>query len=358
MLTYFLAKRGYEILVITSTYLDGKLLKKTYFQKWDKTIFPARVVRHNTLKIERVHSPPLILFFPFMILFQKFDMLHVHGVGSFSTFLGMFMRLLFPNLRLILTADINKSTFLRIRKSPIYSRIMSLPLKVADAVVVFTDTEKGFLQEIGVNNTKIHVIPMSIRFEELSKIGKSLGSDKIVLGFLGKIQTIKGVHRLVKPMFRIVKEYPNQVKVIFAGPSQDDDYASSIINKLSKLPDFEYWGPLPMEKVDNFFRTCNIVFVPSLSESCGAVSLEAMAAGKCVIASNISPIDKFIEHGKSGFLVDDDEQFYEYARLLINNPKLLFKIGRNARKKVSHHSWGNIICKFESLYEYILETLK
>lgn len=358
MLMYHLAKRGYDILVISSTYLDGKLLKKTFFHKWDKNVSPARVFRCKTIKIERVYSQPLILFFPVTMFFQKFDLLHVHAVGSFSSFIGMLIRLLLRNVRLVLTADMNLSTFLRMKKSILYKRIMLLPLKVADAVIVFTNREKGFLVEIGTKERKIHVIPMGIRFDSLSRINNRLDSDEIVLGFLGKIKTVKGVHRLVEPLSHIMNEYPEKVKVIFAGPSQDMDYASSIIGRLSKFPNFEYWGPLPLWSVDNFFRRCDIVFVPSLSESCSAVSLEAMAAGKCVIASNISPIDEFIEHGKSGFLVDNVEQFYEYTRLLLNNPNLVRKIGRSARKKVACRSWVDVICKFESLYEHLLETVR
>ena len=64
MLTHLLAKRGYDVLAVSSTYLNGKLLKKSLFQKWDKTVYPARVVRAKTLKIQRVYSPPIILFFP------------------------------------------------------------------------------------------------------------------------------------------------------------------------------------------------------------------------------------------------------------------------------------------------------
>jgi len=358
MLTYLLAKKGYDVLAISSTYLDGKLVKKKFFYRWDKNVFPARVVRCKTIKIERVYSPPLILFFPVTMFFQKFSLIHVHGVGSFSSFTGMLARLLFRNVRLVLTADMDLSTFLRMKKSLLYKRIMSLPLKVADALIVFTNREKGFLVEIGMNERKIHVIPMGVRFDNLSRISNRLDSDEIVLGFLGKIQRVKGVHRLAEPILRIMDEYPQKVKVVFAGPSQDADYASSIIGRLSKFSNFEYWGPLPLGSVDNFFRRCDIVFVPSLSESFSAVSLEAMAAGKCVIASNISPINKFIEHGKSGFLVDNDEQFYEYTKLLLNNPNLLKKIGRSARKKVACHAWVEVICKFESIYEHLLETVR
>ena len=355
MLTYLLAKRGYNVLAISSTYLRGKLFKNNFFHKWDKRVFPARVVRAKTLKIQRIYSPPIILFFPFMFLFKKCDIIHVHGVGTFASFLGMLKRILFHNSKLIINADMNESTFLHIKRNPIYRNIMMLPFKVSDAVVVYTDREKDYLEKIGIDKNKIHLIPMSIRYEELSQIDNKLDSNEIALGFLGKMQQVKGVHRLIDPLSKIINEHPEKVKVIFAGPSEDLQYASSIISKLEKFSNFKYLGALPLEKVDDFFKTCNIVFVPSLSETCPAVPLEAMAAGRCVIASNISPLDKFIEHEKSGFLIDKDEQIYKYTRLLINNLDFITKIGNIARKKVAHHSQEDVICKYENLYEFLLD---
>lgn len=355
MLTYYLAKRGYNVLALSSTYLKGKLFKKSYFEKWDKRVFPAQVVRAKTIKIQRIYSPPIILFFPIVFLFKKCDIIHVHGVGTFASFLGMLKRLLTRNSKLIINADMNESTFLHIKRNSIYRNVMMLPFKVAEAIVVYTDREKNYLKQIGIPETKIHLIPMSIRFEELSQINNRLDSNKIVLGFLGKMQQVKGVHRLVDPLSRIIKEYPEQVTVIFAGPSEDSQYASNIIPKLEEFSNFKYLGPLPLEQVDNFFKICNIVFVPSLSETCPAVPLEAMAAGRCVIASNISPIDKFIEHGKSGFLVDKDEQIYGFTKLLLNNHNLITKIGNVARKKVAHHSQEDVICKYDELYSFLLD---
>ena len=358
MLTYLLAKRGYNVLAISSTYLKGKLFKKNYFKKWDKRVFPARVVRAKTIKIQRIYSPPIILFFPIVFLFKKCDIIHVHGVGTFASFLAMLKRLLTRNSKLIINADLNESTFLHIKRNIIYRTIMMLPFKLADAVVVYTDREKNYLEKIGINENKIHLIPMSIRFEELSQINNKLDSNQIILGFLGKMQQVKGVHRLVDPLSRIIKEYPEKVKVIFAGPSEDIQYASKIIPKLEEFSNFKYLGPLPLEKVDDFFKECNIVFVPSLSETCPAVPLEAMAAGRCVIASNISPLDKFIEHEKSGFLIDKDEQIYRYTKLLLDNNYLITKIGNLARKKVVHHSQEDVICKYDNLYSSLLDNRK
>jgi glycosyltransferase involved in cell wall biosynthesis len=355
MVAYLLAKRGCDVLVLSSTYSESKISGKKTFNRWDKNVFPARVARCRTIKIRRVYHPPLILFFPIKIFLHKFDIIHAHSVGTFSSFLGALVRILRHNVRFVLVADLNPTACLRREKSIMYKHIMSLPLKVADAIIVFTNQEKDFLTRTGINGKKIHVIPNGIRYDDLSKIRKSPNPSEIVLGFLGKMQRVKGVHRLVEPISRIMNEYTKKVKVIFAGPSADTDYASGIMGRLSKFPNFEYWGPLQLDSVDRFFRKCDIVFVPSLSEGYPATPFEAMAAGKCVITSNIFPINKFIEHGESGFLIDNDDQFYEYTKYLLDHPQFILSLGENARKKVVSLSWKNVITKYLEVYLKTLE---
>lgn len=308
-------------------------------------------MRCKTFKFPKAPSRPLIIFLPPRRLFKKFDILHVFAAGSFASFLGMLVRLLRPSVRFVLTTDLDISTCLRAKRSMIYKRVILLPMKIADAVVVCTHFEKNFLIELGIQKDKICIIPNGVRANELSCITSKIDRNELVIGFLGKIQPVKGVHRLIGPITRIVHEYLEKVRVIFAGSIQDERYSGGILKKMNELSSFEYWGSLLFDQVDKFYEECNIVLVPSLSEGFPNVPLEAMAAGKAVIASKIFPIDEMIEHGKTGFLVESDEEIYKYIKILLDNPNLIEYIGKNARKKAISYSWENTVAKYENVYK-------
>ena len=64
-------------------------------------------------------------------------------------------------------------------------------------------------------------------------------------------------------------------------------------------------GPQPHEVVLDAFRRSTVTVVPSLMhEAFGLVALEAMSAGRPVIASNIGGLPDIISDGKNGILVE------------------------------------------------------
>ena len=80
--------------------------------------------------------------------------------------------------------------------------------------------------------------------------------------------------------------------------------------------------------------------------------VEAMAAGKTVIASDINPHNEYIQSGLNGYLAKKDEDYYKYCKRLLNNPRLIQKIGPSARKSVKKYDWEKIGAKVEEIYEY------
>ena len=78
----------------------------------------------------------------------------------------------------------------------------------------------------------------------------------------------------------------------------------------------------------------DIVLVPSLNESFGRVAVEAMLAGRPVIASDLQGLREIIRHGVTGILVPpgDPLALADAIQQLATNPELRSSIARNARE--------------------------
>lgn len=172
----------------------------------------------------------------------------------------------------------------------------------------------------------------------------------VTIGYIGRFTHQKGIHRIIDIVIRLMNDYKD-VKIAFVG--QPSIEYENIINELEKHTGFKYLGFLP-SSID-FYSQVDIVLVPSLWESGSIVVLEAMAAGKVVIASNINPHTEYIEHGKTGFLANVDEDFYKYCIELIHNKELIQTIGRNANTKAKEYDWINVFSKTEEMYKSILK---
>jgi len=71
--------------------------------------------------------------------------------------------------------------------------------------------------------------------------------------------------------------------------------------------------------------------LPSLFEGMGRVVLEAMAAGKPIIASNVGGIPDLVRHGENGLLVPpgDHESLRQALVEILTQPELRRRMGRN-----------------------------
>jgi glycosyltransferase involved in cell wall biosynthesis len=101
----------------------------------------------------------------------------------------------------------------------------------------------------------------------------------------------------------------------------------------------------------------DIFVLPSLSEGSPFSLIEAMAAGKAIIASNIPAIREIVEDGKEALLFNPyiPEQLKEAILKLYHNPELRRKLGQNAEKKVKQYDINVVFPKIIEVYRARLE---
>jgi glycosyltransferase involved in cell wall biosynthesis len=116
--------------------------------------------------------------------------------------------------------------------------------------------------------------------------------------------------------------------IIGSGPLFDDAVARV---RLLRLADqIEFTGALPSDRVAEKYADCDVVVLPSFSEGVPVVLMEAMAAGRAVVATRVGGVPELVEHGRSGFLVSpgDAQQLAEAVERLAEDSPLIEQMGR------------------------------
>jgi phosphatidylinositol alpha-mannosyltransferase len=175
-------------------------------------------------------------------------------------------------------------------------------------------------------------------------------SDTFNILFVGRLEPRKGIRHLIKA-YKTFRKIAPKSKLIIAGSGLSSYYKAFVPSKIEDNVFFV--GPVPFDMIPRFYASADICVFPSTkSESFGIVLIEAMAAGKPVIASRIDGYCAVVEDGKNGILVepeDDDELARAMVELYFKND-VRRKLEEGGREKAREFDWTKIVDRITEFY--------
>ncbi|MCS4274572.1 MULTISPECIES: glycosyltransferase family 4 protein [Raoultella] len=143
-------------------------------------------------------------------------------------------------------------------------------------------------------NAKPFVIYNSIA--NITKSNKILNEQKIVLGFIGRVEKAKGIEFFLDEMIALKRDL-----IIKVAGKVEESYLVYLENKYKQL-NVEFIGLVDAEK---FYPSIDYTVVPSLwNEPMGRVVIESYAYGIPVLGSCRGGISEIVKQGETGFLFD------------------------------------------------------
>jgi len=125
-----------------------------------------------------------------------------------------------------------------------------------------------------------------------------------VVGFVGRLNTPKGVHAFIR-MVQIIKQTMNNVKFLIVGDGPMYKELEQFAEQLGVRNDILFMGF--RSDVRAIMSRLDVMVVPSIREPFGNVVIEAALARKVVVASCVDGIAETIIDGETGFLIDCTE---------------------------------------------------
>lgn len=187
------------------------------------------------------------------------------------------------------------------------------------------------------------------RFYEDFYVKKKLEERDTIIGYIGRLERIKGIKELVKAI-PIVVSHNKDIQFLIIG---DGDLRTEITLELSKYTDknVNVIGNVPRSEIPDFLNKLKLVILPSFYEGLPTILLEAMACGSPVLATNVGAVPDIIFNEKTGFLLESNspECIANSILKILKDPKI-YDISKNARVYVTQRydyastisSWKNI----------------
>ncbi|MDD5094663.1 MAG: glycosyltransferase family 4 protein [Dehalococcoidia bacterium] len=203
------------------------------------------------------------------------------------------------------------------------------------------------------------IIPNGINVERFSTPAKPLEEfkdGKINILFVGRMEDRKGFGHLLSAYRRVKAKNPNTRLIVVGPPSWARRKYETLVKTL-RLKDVVFSGYVTNNDLPRYYQTADIFCAPAIGlESFGIVLLEAMAASKPIVASDIGGYASVITRDSDGLLVKpgNAKAIAEAIDVLIDDPSLRHKLGANGREKAHEYDWIKVARRVMDYYEEML----
>ena len=225
----------------------------------------------------------------------------------------------------------------------------------AATVAVSGATRRIYSARLGISPDRFRVIPngISVSSGDPAPVRAELGlrdGEPLVLA-VGNVMSVKGHPVLVQAMAQFIgAEVP--WRLVIAGDERDA--APPIRALLAGTPVEDRVRLLGLrDDVPNLLAAADIFAMPSLSEGLPLALLEAMFAGRAIVASAVGGIPEVITDGREGLLVppNDPGALAAALRRLLDDRALRIRLGRAAQVRAAEQfTVGAMADAYERLY--------
>ena len=169
--------------------------------------------------------------------------------------------------------------------------------------------------------------------------------------FVGRLEYRKGLGYLLRAYEQLKPLYPN-LRLIIAGDGPLRRWYGNFLAR-KQLPDVVMAGYVAADQLPRYYASADIFCSPATGdESFGIVLLEAMAAGRPIVATNIEGFRGVVTHGREALLVDrkSKRQLAYALETLINGPELRQDLARAGLATVQQYDWDRVIDQVTDVY--------
>jgi phosphatidylinositol alpha-mannosyltransferase len=199
------------------------------------------------------------------------------------------------------------------------------------------------------------IIPNGIDFKRFAPPLESPSEhddDRLNVLFVGRLEKRKGLTFLLRAWSLVRREFPTARLVVVGGRGRRLEslrrYAAN-----QQWPEVLFAGHVSPEDLVRYYQICDVFCAPSTGqESFGIVLLEAMAAGRAIVASDIPGYAEVVTHGREGLLVPpkDAEALAMSLGHLLADAQLRRELGARGQQKAAGYDWANIADRVLAYY--------
>ncbi|HEY9526824.1 MAG TPA: glycosyltransferase family 4 protein [Anaerolineales bacterium] len=232
----------------------------------------------------------------------------------------------------------------------------------ATMVAVSQNLKEFVMEKVGISPDRIKVIYNGVDalpycdstdVEQCRKELRIPQNDRLV-GVVGNLYPVKGHQHLIDGIPAVLKKCPN-TSFVFAGRGQLEPELKEQVHRLGLDKRVHFLGL--RQDIPRILAMLDVFVQPSLSEGLSMAILEAMIAGKPVVATQVGGNPELVLEGETGFLVpprDSQALASSLVTLLTNKAQAAQLAEKGKSRAEGQFSLETMVRAYQALYDECL----
>jgi glycosyltransferase involved in cell wall biosynthesis len=340
-----LAERGHQV----SVYIRGH----AEIEKDRKTYKGVRLIRVPAWRSKNLETITHVFLSTMHALFHPADIIHYHGVGPSTV--AWIPRLLKWKTKVVSTFhsrdwyDTKWGTGARIYLK--YGEWAAL--HYPHATIVISHVLQVFCRDHFHRKTVYIPNGADLPGPQGVEYVKTLGLEpgKYLLG-VGRLVPNKAYEVAINAYKHVKTDMP----LVIAGASfHSDEYVEKLEKLAADDSRIRLVGFQTGESLRQLYAHCYAFVHPSRAEGLSTSIIEAMAAAKVVVMSDIKENLELIDHSGISFKTDDEQALAGALAMILEDQAMVTERGERARDVVrKNYSWHSVVDRLEKLYKDLL----
>ncbi len=187
--------------------------------------------------------------------------------------------------------------------------------------------------------------------------------DELILLCVGRLVYKKGFEFALQALPAVRQLYPN-ARLVIAGSGDLRDYLEKEAARLGVSESVRFEGAVPHNRLPDYLSACDLFLLPSVVDDQGNVDglpntlLEALAAGKAVVASNLAGVPLAVTDNLNGLLVPprDPTALAQAINRLLADPAQRERLGQAGRRKIEEElNWSAIAAHYSRFFQQVAD---
>lgn len=290
---------------------------------------------------------------------ERIEVLHVQCVSSQAHYATWAAQTLDLPLVVTLQGELTMDATQLYQRSERARGLMRKTLDSADAVTACSqqtlDEAEAFMGRPWRVPTS--VIWNGVNVDELAAATPYVHARPYVLA-IGRHVTQKGFDVLLRAFAQYVAT-GGQFDLILAGDGPERANLQQLITELKLCDKVHLVGRADRVTAASLFAGCEFFVLPSRHEPFGIVNLEAMAAGKAVVATRVGGVAEIVKNHETGLLVPANSLDALAAALsqLSSNAELRARLGELGRERAVAFCWPTVARNYFNCYQISAGTV-